>query len=557
MKYIKLIIAFSFVLSFVVGQEKENIAASDSNQETKSVLQAKGFIFNDANQNGVKDNSEKGIGGVLVSNGIDIVKTDKKGKYEIPVSDDAVIFVIKPAGWMTPLNEYNLPQFYYLRKEKGSPDNYKFKGIEPTGELPNLINFPLYPKQESDVFKVLVFGDTQPYNLEQVDFLAEDIITELVDKNDILFGMTMGDVVGDNLNLYKPLNETINQIGIPWYNVMGNHDVNYMSPDDKQSDDTFKRVYGPSTYAFVYGKVHFIVLDDILHHEEVGSTKYEGGLRPEQLTFVSNYLKEVPKEDLVVLNMHIPFDLQGRSFRSADQDKLFDLLKDFPNTLSISGHTHLLNNYYFNTANSSWQQNAPHHHFNAGATCGSWWCGLRNENDVPHTMMRDGVPNGYAFVNFNGTDYVIDWKVAGGAEDHQMNIYVPRGVVAHSSDTTLLTVNFFKGCEQSQVKYRIKGQTNWKEMKRVEKFDPYYEKIAQRWLNFKKINLDKVWLADSTLTVHDFPGSPLIGPAKTNHIWEANIGTDFDAGRYIIEVEAKDRYGRTFTAYQSLRIEEQ
>jgi hypothetical protein len=102
------------------------------------------------------------------------------------------------------------------------------------------------------MFKIAVFGDTQPYNIEQVDFIAEDIVPELAGRNDIAFGLTMGDIVGDDLSLFEPLNQTIAKIGLPWYNVMGNHDINYMSPNDELSDETYERVYGPATYAFEY-----------------------------------------------------------------------------------------------------------------------------------------------------------------------------------------------------------------------------------------------------------------------------------------------------------------
>jgi hypothetical protein len=70
---------------------------------------------------------------------------------------------------------------------------------------------------------------------------------------------------------------------------------------------------------------------------------------------------------------------------------------------------------------------------------------------------------------------------AGSPNSHQMNIHVPRGIVAGSADTTYLTVNFSTGSEQSKLHYRIKGLTGWKEMKKVEKYDPYYLKISARW----------------------------------------------------------------------------
>jgi hypothetical protein len=519
--------------------------------------QARGFVFHDKNENQIKDEGETGIAGVPVSNGTDLVQTNENGEYEIPVSDDDIVFVIKPRDWITPVNENNLPQFYYLHKPEGYPDNYNYKGMEPTGELPEEINFPLYSENDNEQFKIVVFGDPQPYNIEQVDFVAEDIVLELIGREDLEFGMTMGDIVGDNLDLFSPLNQAVSMIGIPWHNVLGNHDINYMAPTDKRSDETYERVYGPATYAFVYGDVHFIVLDDVIHEDSVGSRNYVGGLRPDQFEFVTNYLGIVPKDDLVVLTMHIPLAEHGDSFRKSDQKKLFDLLQDFPNTLSISAHTHVHDNRFFHEGSSDWKQATPHHHFNVGTTSGSWWNGMRNEKDVPHTMMRDGTPNGYSVIAFNGPEYIIDWKVAGSPNDHQMNIHVPRGIVANSKDTTFLTVNFFNGSEQSELQYRIKGLTDWERMEKVDKYDPYYLKLAQRWEVFKNINLRKQWNEDSTaISLHKFPGWNLPRPQISTHLWEANIGTNWPAGRHVIEVKAKDRYGREFIAYHTMRVVE-
>ena len=35
----------------------------------------------------------------------------------------------------------------------------------------------------------------------------------------------------DDLSLYPRLNRIIGQIGVPWYNIGGNHDLNFEAPD--------------------------------------------------------------------------------------------------------------------------------------------------------------------------------------------------------------------------------------------------------------------------------------------------------------------------------------
>jgi len=515
---------------------------------------AKGCVYHDVNENEVMDEGEVGIANVYVSNGVDIVKTDNGGKYKIPISDDAIIFVIKPRDWMTPVDKLNLPRFYYIHKPGGSPDNFVYKGVEATGALPENINFPLYAEKGKSKFKMIVFGDPQPYSLEEVDFFSENIVSELVGVKGVEFGMTMGDIVGDNLDLLKPMNQAVAKIGVPWYNVLGNHDVNFQADRDELSDETFERVYGPPNYAFVYGDVHFIVVDNVIMNAPVGDRGYVGGLRPDQIEFVKNYLKLISKDDLIVLTMHIPL-VQHERFRESDQKKLFALLSEFPHTLSISAHSHTQNNTFFHEESSHWQGEVPHHHFNVGTTSGNWWNGVRDENDIPLTMMRDGTPNGYSYITFNGTNYIIDWKVSGKSENYRMNIHTPRGVSEEASASTNITVNFFNGSEQSELSFRVLGETGWNKMEKVSKQDPFYSLIYERFSDFNSIKLKDQWENDPELKNKPYPLIKRMYEANNStHLWQSEIGKNLTEGIHVIEVKAKDRYDREFKDYHTLRI---
>ncbi|HUU96779.1 MAG TPA: metallophosphoesterase N-terminal domain-containing protein [Phycisphaerae bacterium] len=212
---------------------------------------ATGVVFHDSNRNGVRDPGEDGLKDIRVSNGREIVLTNQNGNYQLPVDDDTILFVIKPRGWMTPLSELNLPRFYYIHKPNGSP-KLRYPGVAPTGPLPNAIDFPLYPQKEPDRFRVIVVGDTQPDSIEDINYLAHDVVEEVI-GTEAAFGFTLGDLVNNRPNLFEPLSRTVAHIGLPWYNVLGNHDENYDAPDDRHADESFERVYGPSYYSFDQG----------------------------------------------------------------------------------------------------------------------------------------------------------------------------------------------------------------------------------------------------------------------------------------------------------------
>ncbi len=327
MKYVKI----KFALA-VFGTLSYNAIAQDK---------VVGYVYNDLNQNDLKDKTEQGISNVAVSNGEQVVLTDSNGKYELPLGIDNIISVIKPTGYQVAVDKNNLPKFFYNYKPKGSPQ-LKFKGVSPTGKLPKSVDFALIKKEESYDFTTLVFGDPQPYTLEEVEYFKKGIVEEVKDIKNIPFGISLGDLVGNDLDLFNPYIEAVKAVGVLWYNVMGNHDMNFDATTDKWSDETYEAHFGPANYAFNYGKVHLIVLDDILYPDPRGLTQYWGGFREDQIAFIENDLKFVPKDYLIVLAFHIPLsEPENDSFRDYDRDRLFSLLKDYPNTLSLSAHTHI------------------------------------------------------------------------------------------------------------------------------------------------------------------------------------------------------------------------
>lgn len=489
---------------------------------------ARGYVYEDANKNGKKDRRETGIPDVAVSNGIDVTLTDDKGFYSLPVGDDNTIFVIKPSGYKTSVNEDFIPHFYYHHKPNGSPDTLTYKGVEPTGKLPRSIDFALYQYDEPINFTALIFGDPQPYSVQDLDYFTEKIVKDVQKTDKTLFGISLGDIAGDNLDLHPIYKERMRILELPWYNVMGNHDMNYDAPSDELSDETFKRNFGSANYAFNYGNAHFIILDNILYPDPRGGRGYWGGYREDQLRFLENNLRHVPKDRLIVLSQHIHMkDNTGRSYRLEDRQRLFDLLKDYQNILIMSAHTHYQDQIEY-TAEHGWQGNEPLHEYNVGTTSGDWYSGKLDANGLPDATMRDGTLQGYAFLNIRGNQYDVDYKVAGKDKDYQMNIYAPKVVPYKGRTTSRIAVNFFMGSEDDTVEYRI-GNGEWQKMRYTEAPDPSYLVKLFEW----------------DLTEQLLPGRRPSNPVNSTHLWTGGLQLDLPPGEHTIEVRAIDRYGKT------------
>ncbi len=499
---------------------------------------ASGVVFHDRNANGARDAFDFGVRGVSVSNGRDVVQTDWRGRYRIAVGDDTILFVIKPGGWATPVDDNGLPRFYYIHKPEGSPTDLAYPGVSPTGPLPEQIDFPLYRQREPSSFRAILFADPQPYTLDELDLFNRDIIEEVI-GTEAAFGMTLGDLVGDDLSLFEPINQAIGQIGIPWHNVIGNHDMNYHAETDRHSDESFERVYGPPTHAFAYGKVHFIVLDDVVYDgrrdEEGTEGPYRAAISEDQLAFVENYLKTVPRDRLVVLAMHIPFE--GPTHSVANQRALFEILKDRPHTVSLAGHTHYQESRFYGPE-AGFDGPQPHHQLTSVTASGSWWLGAADEVGIPHATMRCGAPNGYSILEFDGNQYSIQFKAARRLADHQMNIIAPRATSSETAAATEVLVNVFSGSERTRVEMRLGVTGDWIPLQREAREDPHYLAAIER-----------------DLLRNPRPRFFLPPAIQSPHLWVGTLPANPPIGTHTVEVRVTDMYGQVFHAHHVIRIE--
>ncbi|MFQ5415586.1 MAG: calcineurin-like phosphoesterase C-terminal domain-containing protein [Myxococcota bacterium] len=501
----------------------------------------RGVVFHDRDGDGRRGRWEFGLHGVAVSNGREVVRTNWHGRYRLPISDDSIVFVVKPCGYATPVNQHELPRFHRIHKPAGSPAGLRYPGVPPTGPLPASVDFPLTRQRERDRFEVLVFGDTQPYTTHEIDLFSRDVLAELI-GTDAAFGISLGDLVGDDLSLFDPLNAAIGQLGIPWYNVPGNHDMNYLAKDDAHADETFERVFGPGTYAFEYASVHFVILDDVVYGGATGeratTQNYVGGLSDDQLSFVRNYLAGVPRDHLVVVAMHIPLDGPGPRLDVPQRGELLEILAEHPNNLSIAGHLHTQGHRFFG-ADDGYPAAEPHHHWIAGTTSGSWWLGVADELGIPHATMRDGTPNGYAYLAIDGNSYKIRYKAARRPADYQMNVFLPDTLSASAAKPREVLVNVFAGSEQTLVEMRLAREDSWTPLQRVLRPSPDFVELRRR----EAAGAEK-------------PDRPLPPADPSTHLWRGTLPAVLPVGSHTLLVRATDPFGGVFRARRILRVED-
>ncbi|TGX52267.1 metallophosphoesterase [Sphingomonas gei] len=404
----------------------------------------RGAVFDDTNRNGRLDAGERGLPGVKVSNGREVVKTRADGRYALPVRDDMSVFVIQPSGWRVPTDRNFVPQFAYEYKPGGSPKKLRFGGLPATGPLPGAINFPLARSIVGRDFNCAVLGDVQVYSGDEIGYARDSIVRELADRKGpppaCLFAL--GDLVGDDQGLIPRLAEVLGALRVPQWWVQGNHDYDSDADRDADSSDSWRREYGPATYAFEIGDTLFIGLDNVVYPCGAADNRrgtrpfctedprktYNGRFTDDQMAFLANLIAHTDPAKLIVLGHHIPlvgFDNRKEWAHQTDNAPELYALLEGRRALDLSGHSHTLENLAPGDSYEGWKKmvgvtTLPFRHVVAGAVAGDWWGGDYAVDGIPMSLQGDGSPRGYLDMRVRGTDYQLDYRATGEPQDKAM-----------------------------------------------------------------------------------------------------------------------------------------
>jgi len=483
-------------------------------------------VYEDGNGNGQRDDAETGLAGVkLVLNERVLVLTDAEGRAMLPARGRDTIALVKPPGYAVPLREDGLPDFWRRAASVGEPLD---------------IAFGLRRSDTSNRFEVLVFGDPQPKSLTDVDYYRRDIVEPLIGQHTARIGVSLGDIVHDDLSLYPAINAVTARLAVPWLHVAGNHDLDADAADDDSSLATFSATFGPDTFAWEEGEVVFIGLDDVIHLPGQ-QPAYVGGLRPAQFAFLEAYLDTVPADRLVVIALHIPLfdvDPERETFRSADRQRLFALLARFAQRLVLSAHMHS-QLHYLHDAADGWTGQVPLHEYNVGATCGGFWSGLKDGDGIPDSTMADGTANGYALMRIEGSNYRLAWHPARDIHDTQIALHAPKVLRQGAWPGVSVYANVMMAMSDALVDYRI-DDGPWRAMARVHEADPGM--LARNLAD------------DASDVLRGYDRAPQA--SVSSHLWRAPLPTNLALGEHRIQVRSDDRWRGEINAETRYRLDQ-
>ena len=188
-----------------------------------------GIVFQDENANGLQDNKEKGMQGVRISDGYQVVKTTTAGKFEIiPHSQARFLFVTVPSGYLA-------STAFYIPIDK-SVSNYAF-GMRSDNN------------QNSEQLDFIQITETGLYGtwVDNIKHYAKNQRLPLI--------LHTGDICYEDGMKFHARHLNSDRLGTTINYAVGNHDL----VKGKYGEELFEDLIGPTYYSFEKGPVHFVV----------------------------------------------------------------------------------------------------------------------------------------------------------------------------------------------------------------------------------------------------------------------------------------------------------
>ena len=346
----------------------------------------------------------KGVAGMVVTDGVNLTKTDAKGAYVLPtnVKDPHCQFV-----------HISIPSGYEVERVGNAPQFYK--RVNPKMKK-QVFDFKL-TKVDQSVYSVLALGDphlTDVYS-KRADHRGTSIYKEKVipaineyaaQCKHPVYMVTLGDMTQTSTrpgwkgreagySLKNYMEDT--KVDIPVFNAIGNHDHNHAPKGEMFDDETvylsradYHKDLGPEYYSFNIGREHYVVFDntyvitkDSGPTTDPNATKgYWYKLDKYQHNWLAQDMAAVNKADVdrVVVVAHCGlFGYSGKKMQM-DLEKVLDNFKGYE-VLALIGHHHS-----DHSIKKTWN-NKPLYQFYHTTTAGTAWYTFDNSEGTPASFV--------------------------------------------------------------------------------------------------------------------------------------------------------------------------
>ncbi len=479
----------------------------------------------------------KGIPGVVVSDGVEVVATDSRGVYQMhSAKQNGYVFISVPSGYEVAARGV-LPQFH--------------KQVAKSAYVCERIDFSLYESGDQTNHTMLYFGDMHMANRTKDraqfrTFTSE--INEYMKANSAakVYAITLGDMTWDQFwytNAYG-FDEYLNDVnaieGLQIFHTIGNHDHDMNATGDFYTVAKFREKICPNYYSFNVGDIHYVVLDDIECTNASASTtdgsvrSYKNNLTSEILDWLKKDLSFVSKTTPLVVTLHAPVHDRNGNAGLGNNSVFLSLIYDY-NTTIVSGHSHVL----YNVVKSKYVEQ------NSGAVCAAWW--WAGKYNPTFNIGTDGAPNGYRITSVSGKEQNSLFKAIGRPEDYQFRAYDRNSICINAANYGVQPERESILFEEDYGSYRTASSANevivnvwdWDPSWKVEMFEDGKALTVSQMSG----SYDPAFLIAYTIPRLLENNGVTWHSSKTNHLFKAAASSASST----VEIKVTDDEGRVYT----------
>lgn len=364
-----------------------------------------------------------GIANVVVTDGFLFTTTNANGEYSLDSEKKhGYIFITIPSGY-EPSGRTGIvtPFFKHTTLLPSTPEKIDF-------ELTKIDNINHTLLVMTDAHFINGGDNSGKDDIAEVKSRLlpelESVVAKNKAKNRPLYFLLLGDIIedlywdsfgySDYLNLMKELD-------VSAFHTIGNHEYSVNESGDWDTAKDYKRYLGPTYYSFNLGKIHYVVLDNMIctNPGDGKSRSVIAQMDDEQTAWLKQNLSYVDKDTPIVVALHVPVmkeivkdGLASYSIAMKEGEKLNALFEGYKEVYYLTGHTHV---------NSS-SQIGNILERNIAAVSGSWWFSTRPGLSERH-ICNDGSPGGYQLYAMNGDTVTWQYKGLGIEVNKQFRTY--------------------------------------------------------------------------------------------------------------------------------------
>ena len=377
-------------------------------------------IDSKATVRGVVTCDGNGIQGVVVTDGVNMTRTNKQGAYGLRTSSDEskLVYLTIPSGYEVESTRGFIPRFYRritstTSVEKVQQHDFTLKKMNNDRHI-MIVSADMHIRNRA-MIKTTTSAtpsicppkgelDSTTFRRTYLKVLRDYV--KALPTGVAVYGMNLGDMTQEshwtNANKATLANfvNVCERGGMPiqTFHAIGNHDhdmaaQNIVGEDDSEAELAYISTFGPTYYAVNIGKVHYVVFDNTQYINNGGDRSFTVHLNQRQLDWAQKDAGYMPSDiGRIVIVWHCPAFRRNPGASSPNPmdnaNELLDIYKDKRLPVTIwSGHNHIAETVTVPRNDMTVTE------YMHPCVCGAWWY---------FPLCHDGAPATFTRYDFDG-----------------------------------------------------------------------------------------------------------------------------------------------------------